>query len=107
MNRIVRFEGTLVRDVDLGWGVLGRLHKGGTVAIENSVLPDGASRLSRHEFHLSGRILLVKALKIDEKGQSTNFQRVSDRTTLTAAVQKLRAIAASCAADAANPDCTD
>ncbi len=77
------------------------------MAIENSILPEGASRLSSHEFHLSGRILLIKALKIDEKEQSTNFQRVSERTTLAEAVQKLRAIAASCVADAKNPDCAN
>ena len=31
-QRVVRLEGHLQQDVDFGWGILGRLNKGGWIA---------------------------------------------------------------------------
>ena len=35
-ERVVRLEGHLQQDVDFGWGILGRLNKGGWIVIEQA-----------------------------------------------------------------------
>ena len=39
--RVVRLEGHLQQDVDFGWGILGRLNKGGWIVIEQADVGGG------------------------------------------------------------------
>lgn len=39
-ERVARLEGHLLQDVDFGWGILGRLYKGGWLVIEQSEIGD-------------------------------------------------------------------
>ena len=59
--RVVRLEGHLVQDVDFGWGILGRLNKGGWMAIDQAdVGPDmGVDQWRTVHFQMvmSGRVV--------------------------------------------------
>lgn len=59
--RVVRLEGRLQQDVDFGWGILGRLNKGGWIVIEQAdVGPDmGADqwRTVHFQMAMSGRVV--------------------------------------------------
>ncbi len=59
--RVVRLEGHLVQDVDFGWGILGRLNKGGWIAIDQAdVGPDmGVDQWRTVHFKMvmSGRVV--------------------------------------------------
>jgi hypothetical protein len=64
--RVARLEGHLQKDVDFGWGILGRLNKGGWIVIEQADVgpemgPDkgiGQWRTVRFQMQMSGRVVL-------------------------------------------------
>lgn len=56
-QRVVRVEGHLTRDVDFGWGLLGRLYKGGWIRIEQADVGAGQWRTVRLTMRMSGRVL--------------------------------------------------
>ena len=56
--RVARLEGHLQQDVDFGWGILGRLNKGGWIAIEQAEVSEGQWRIVRFEMRMSGRVVL-------------------------------------------------
>jgi len=59
--RVARLEGHLQQDVDFGWGILGRLNKGGWIVIEQAdVGPDKGIdqwRTVRLQMQMSGRVV--------------------------------------------------
>ncbi len=56
-GRVVRLEGHVQHDVDFGWGILGRLHKGGWVVIEQADVGGGQWRWVRFQMVMSGRVV--------------------------------------------------
>lgn len=56
-ERVVRLEGHVQRDVDFGWGILGRLNKGGWIAIEQAEVGGGQWRTVHFQMAMSGRVL--------------------------------------------------
>ncbi len=77
-QRIAKLDAHLISDVDFGWGVVGRLFKGGTILVEQRDVGDHHWETTREELHLSGKILLVKALHIDTNEVSSDFHPVPD-----------------------------
>jgi len=61
-ERLVRLSAHLIQDVDFGWGIVGRLNKGGTVLLEQTEFPGGDWELSRMNLNLTGKILMVKSV---------------------------------------------
>lgn len=55
--RVVRLRGTLQRDVSFGWGILGRLNRGGWILIEQAPVGGGVWRTTRLQLAMSGRVL--------------------------------------------------
>ena len=55
--RVVRLEGHLQQDVDFGWGILGRLNKGGWIVIEQADVGGGQWRTVRFQMQMSGRVV--------------------------------------------------
>lgn len=71
-ERLYRLRAHLISDVDFGWGFVGRLNKGGTVFLEQSEIEPHVWELTRMRLNLSGKVLMVKALRIhiaEEMGQ--------------------------------------
>ena len=56
-ERVVRLEGHLDDDVDFGWGILGRLYKGGWVVIEQADVNGGQWRITRFQMKMQGRVV--------------------------------------------------
>ena len=83
-ERVVRLEGHVQHDVDFGWGILGRLNKGGWIVIEQAdVGPDMGPntgpklgivqwRIVRFEMQMSGRVVL-KNRTFDTTEEETRF----------------------------------
>ena len=88
-ERLARFEGTLFKDVDFGWGLFGRLYRGGHVLMENSPQPDGSWVTTSLSLQLTGRILLFKKLEVDQKQTVSDIRPVRPMT-LAEAVELLR-----------------
>jgi hypothetical protein len=89
-HRMVRLEATLFRDVDFGWGILGRLYKGGHFDIEQTDLGEGRFETTYMNLDFTGKVMMVKSLKIRDTEKLFDFHRVADNLTLAQGVEMLR-----------------
>ena len=77
-QRIVRLDAHLIADVDFGWGIAGRLYKGGTILVEERDVGDHHWETTHEDLNLHGKILLVKSLDVVETEDYTDFAPVPD-----------------------------
>ena len=89
-DRLHRLTAHLVSDVAFGWGIVGRLNKGGTVSLEQDRLSGNDWELTRMKLDLTGKILLVKSLVIHIDETMGGFQPVP-RMDYQQAIQTLLA----------------
>ncbi len=71
-SRVVRLEGRLRQDVDFGWGILGRLDKGGWIVIEQANVDGHQWRVVHFQMAMSGRVLF-KAKNFDTVEDESGF----------------------------------
>jgi len=64
-DRLHRLTGHFIEDVDFGWGIVGRFNRGGTVFLEQDRLSGNDWELTRMKLNLTGKVLLVKTLRIN------------------------------------------
>jgi hypothetical protein len=83
-KRIVRMSGTLFKDVSFGWGILGRLKRGGQIEIQQQkVLPRQWS-ITRLQMRFDGKIMLFKSLHVQQTETGSNFRVVPEMTVAEA-----------------------
>lgn len=75
-QRLARFQAHLIADVNFGWGVVGRLFKGGTILVEQKDVGGRHWEPTYMQLDLSGKILMVKTLNIHTKETLNNFRPV-------------------------------
>ena len=75
-KRLAKVDGTLFKDVEFGWGIFGRLYKGGRFVIEKTEVTPTHWDTSRELLHFDGKILMFKSLHIDEEESSWDYQQV-------------------------------
>ncbi len=91
-QRIVKIDAHLITDVDFGWGVLGRLYRGGSMLEENE---DVGGQDSHHwestllRLRLKGKILMVKSVDFSTSQISTDFHAVPSTISYQQAVRML------------------
>jgi hypothetical protein len=88
-ERIVHIEGTLVKDVSFGWGILGRLSKGGIYEIAQTQLKPGTWRITTLNVDVKGRILLLESFRFLRKETDTRLQPTPASMTYQTAVTAL------------------
>lgn len=90
-ERVTRLEGHLQQDVDFGWGILGRLYKGGWILIEQSDIgdPDHHWRIVHFKMGISAR-LLFKTRVFDTTEDESEFVPVPVGLGYQEAIQLLR-----------------
>jgi len=89
-ERVVRLEGHLQQDTDYGWGILGKLNKGGWVAIEQSDVGGQQWRIVHVQMQMNLRVLF-KSRSIDTVEEMTRFSPVPVGIDYRQAIQMLRA----------------
>ena len=57
-QRVTHLEGHLQEDVNFGWGILGRLNRGGWIRIEQSEVAPGQWRAVRLQMEMTGRVVM-------------------------------------------------
>jgi len=77
-QRMVKLDAHLVSDVNFGYGFLGRLFQGGTILVEQKDVGEHHWETTHERLDLSGKILMVKALRINTTEDSSDFQPVPD-----------------------------
>src|SRR5580658_5837266 len=90
-ERVVRLAGTLQRDKDFGWGILGELDKGGSVEIEQADVGDRQWRIVHLKLVMNGRVLF-KAKNSDSEQEYTEFAPLPADLSYQQAIQMLRAL---------------
>ena len=87
-NRIRTLRGTLTDDVKIGFGLLGKLQKGGTFDIERREVAPHSWQITESRVHIGGHALLFKTIGQQEDEIKTDF-RPSTAPNLEAAAQQL------------------
>ncbi|MGH9650371.1 MAG: hypothetical protein ACRD3I_07845, partial [Terriglobales bacterium] len=89
-RRIARLDATLVEDVNLGWGLLAHLDKGGRFTVEQTRLPSNQWEITALTLDFTGRAFLFKSLKIQSRQAITDFRPAPADLTLAEGVALLR-----------------
>ncbi len=89
-HRIRTIRGTLSQDVEIGYGLLGKLRQGGTFEVERRELSPGLWQIVETHVHIDGRALLFKTIGEQQDEINTDYSRVPDSTTLEQAVPLLQ-----------------
>src|SRR5882724_2711843 len=89
-NRMKRLDGTLVDDVNFGWGIFGKLHKGGHFEIRESDVGDGHWDVTYSNLDFTGKVLLFKKLKIKETSEISDFRRIPENLSYSQGFELLR-----------------
>ncbi len=88
-ERLVRIDANLFQDVTFGWGILGRLNKGGHFLVEQANVGDGWET-TRMELDFVGKALMFKTIKIKESEIATDFRKVPPNLTFAQGIDLLR-----------------
>jgi hypothetical protein len=101
--RIAKIDGTLFKDVDFGWGILGRLDKGGKFIVVQQDVGVGHWEEVQETLQFTGKILLIKSLTIWSTETMTDFRPVPDDLTTAQALEMLHKTAEVVADNGAAP----
>jgi hypothetical protein len=88
-RRLARLDGSLFEDVTFGWGLLGRLNKGGTFSVRQSRVGDDHWEVVSLDVKMSGHAVIFKSINVKQLQRITDFRRVSDSLTISEAYQML------------------
>ena len=88
-NRIKTFKGRLTTDIEIGWGLVAKIHQGGTFDVERRQIAPGEWAITETHVHISGHALFFKTIGQQEDEVKTDFTPVPAGTTLEQAVEML------------------
>jgi hypothetical protein len=88
-ERLTRLDAHVIANVDFGWGILGKLDKGGTIQLEQSDIGGHDWELTTLKLNLKGKALLIKSLDIQQTEQATHFSQVPPNVDYREAIQLL------------------
>ncbi|HZQ44750.1 MAG TPA: hypothetical protein VFA99_15960 [Acidobacteriaceae bacterium] len=89
-HRIVTLRGKLSEDVLIGWGILGRLNRGGTFDVERRMVGEHHWQITETHVHIGGHALLFHTIGQQEDDVKTEW-KPSTAQTLQQAAQELNA----------------
>jgi hypothetical protein len=87
--RMSRLDGSLFEDVTFGWGLLGRLNKGGTFSVTQSRVGDDHWEIVGLDVKMTGHAVIFKNINVKQVQRITGFHRISDNMTISEAYQLL------------------
>ncbi len=87
-NRIQSLRGTLTDDVKFGFGLFGKIDKGGTFNVERRELAPGRWQITETHVHIGGRALLFKTIGQQDDEVKTEWH-ISQVPDLQAALREL------------------
>jgi len=81
-KRLARLDGHLQDNVDFGYGILGRLYKGGWFRLQRTQVSTTDWKTERLEIHMNGRALFLKTISRETSEVRGGFAPVPPRLTL-------------------------
>ncbi len=89
-ERLYRLSAHLITDVDFGWGIVGRLDKGGTIDLEQTQIGTGDWELTRMKLNLTGKLLMFKSITVQLSEEMGRFSPVPPNTDYREAIRMLK-----------------
>lgn len=75
-ERLTRLDAHFIAEVDFGFGLIGKLNKGGTVLLEQINIGDNDWELTGLDIHVSGKALLVRSFSYQVNEETSHFAPV-------------------------------
>jgi len=92
-ERLTRIDARFIADVDFGFGILGKLNKGGTVLLEQTDVGDHTTpdwELTGLRFNLVGKALMVKSLDLQITESASHFSALPSNLSYRDAIELLK-----------------
>jgi len=89
-HHIARIDGTLFKDVAFGWGIFGRLDRGGHFVVDQTDVGSNNWAISRMDLAFTGKILLFKNLNIKSAEIYSDFHPVPSNLSFAQGVELLK-----------------
>jgi hypothetical protein len=89
-HRLAKIDGTLVKEVGFGWGILGHLDRGGHFLVEQAEVLRGEWEVTHMSLAFTGKALLFKSLNINSDEVFSDFRSVPSNLTFPQGVEMLR-----------------
>ena len=88
-GRVAHLEGHLRKDLNFGWGIVGRLNKGGWIVIDQAPVVDRQWRATRLQLVMTGRILFITK-NYDMLEEQSHYRPVADDLDYREAIGMLK-----------------
>lgn len=88
-KRIKSLKGTLEKNVDFGFGLLGRLQKGGTFEVERQEIGPGIWDITTTHIHIRGHALIFKSINEQQDEVTSDYKPAPKSITLAEAAKML------------------
>jgi hypothetical protein len=88
-ERLAKLNVHLIADVNFGWGIVGKLYRGGTILVEQKDVGEGHWEQNLLRLNLTGKVLMIKALTIDTTEQESDYSPVPANWSYQDAVKAL------------------
>jgi hypothetical protein len=75
-ERMVKLDAHLIDDVNFGWGILGKLYKGGSILVEQADVGDQHWEATHMKLNLTGKALMLKSLSFQTTEDASDFHPV-------------------------------
>jgi len=89
-ERLVRIQAGLFKGVNFGWGILGHLDSGGQFEVEQSRVSGDRWEVAAMRLRVTGKIMLLKNLNIDERETAFDYRRAPDDLNLAQGIEFLK-----------------
>jgi hypothetical protein len=89
-NRIAEINGTLTKEVEFGWGILGHLDPGGRFVVQQSDVGNHQWEVTHMELSFTGKVLFFKKLAIHSNDSFSDFRSVPRNLTFAQGVDLLK-----------------
>jgi hypothetical protein len=87
---MARMDGSLFEDVTFGWGLLGRLNKGGTFSVMQKHVGDDHWVYVSLDVKMVGHAVIFKSINVRQVERLTDFHRMNDDITISQAYELLQ-----------------
>lgn len=89
-KRIQELKGALTRDVNFGYGLLGKLQKGGTFEIERQEIAPRIWAITATHVHIHGHALIFKSISEEQDEMTSHYHPTPPSLSLDGAAKMLK-----------------
>jgi hypothetical protein len=89
-QRLQKIDAHLFHDVDFGWGILGRLYKGGSFMVQQEPVDGSHWDSTVLILDLTGKVMMFKSVVYKEQEYESDFHRLPDHLSMSQGVEILK-----------------